>query len=264
MKPEEIKNQETIWVNQKVIWLILQKIRELLIKSTSRIVIYTISLENIDEKFVNEEIERLYELQSFGAIKILMRPSPTICSYKKTNKKRVIEKSEKKVYFIPLEVLKPKFEEVYQFYKEKSIEETSMSQSRRNCLKSIHLVTTSLEPQDVIFLVLDEQYMIPIRFAVKNKNGHPTYIKKLYDIAYIVNVPGKKVDYDKRVADCINNGLFRREQVKKYMRTNRLEKPTLVQKSKDNTLVLKNEIPVQTILVKNIPFQYQSLYICKL
>ena len=137
------------------------------------------------------------------------------------------------------------------------------SQPQKNRLKSIHLVTYSLEPKDVIFLVLDEQYTMPIRFAVKNKEGHPTYIKKLYDIAYTVNAPGKKVDYDKRVADCINNGLFRKKQVKKYMRTNRLEKPTLVQKSKDNTLVLKNEIPVYTILVKNIPSQYQSLYIDK-
>ncbi len=44
------------------------------------------------------------------------------------------------------------------------------------------------------------------------------------------------------------------------MRTNKLKKPTLVQKSENNTLVLKSEIPVKTVLVKNISSHHQSLY----
>jgi len=117
----------------------------------------------------------------------------------------------------------------------------------------------------VIFLVLDERFEIPIRCAVKNKRGEETYIKKLYNIAYIVNVPGKRVDYNRNLANDINNGLFRRRQIVKYMKTNKLKKPTLIQKSEDGDyLVLKNEIPVKTGLVNhNVPVQYQSLYIDK-
>ena len=135
----------------------------------------------------------------------------------------------------------------------------------KNSLKSIHLISHSLEPQTVIFLVLDERFEIPIRCAVKNKRGEETYIKKLYNIAYIVNVPGKRVDYNRNLANDINNGLFRRRQIVKYMKTNKLKKPTLIQKSEDGDyLVLKNEIPVKTGLVNhNVPVQYQSLYIDK-
>jgi len=134
----------------------------------------------------------------------------------------------------------------------------------KNHLESINLVTGSLEPQDVIFLVLDRRYEMPIRCSVSNHQGKPTYIKKFYNIAYIADAPGKKVAYDKYLADCINNGLFGRKSIKKYMQTNKLKKPTLVQKSEEgNILVLRNDIPVQTILIKNIPSQYQSLYIDK-
>ena len=135
----------------------------------------------------------------------------------------------------------------------------------KNSLKSIHLISHSLEPQTVIFLVLDERFEIPIRCAVKNKRGEETYIKKLYNVAYIVNVPGKRVDYNRNLANDINNGLFRRRQIVKYMKTNKLKKPTLIQKSEDGDyLVLKNEIPVKTGLVNhNVPVQYQSLYIDK-
>jgi hypothetical protein len=130
--------------------------------------------------------------------------------------------------------------------------------------KSIHLISTSLEPQDAVWLVFEERFEIPIRFAVKNSKGEPSAIKKLYDIAYFVDVPYKKVFYNKSTADGINNGLFRKRQVAKYMKTNKLEKPTLVQKSEKGTLVLKNEIPIKTALVKNdVPIQYQSLYIDK-
>jgi len=134
---------------------------------------------------------------------------------------------------------------------------------QKNTLKSIHLVTDSLEPKNTIFIVLDEHYEIPIRCPIKNKFGQPAYIKKLYDIAYIVNVPGKRVDYSEGVADNINNGFFRKREVARYMRTNGYKKPTLVQKSKENTLVLKSDVPVKPVLIKNIPYQHQSLYIDK-
>lgn len=138
------------------------------------------------------------------------------------------------------------------------------SSKSNNFLQSIHLITESLEPSDVIFLVFNEDFNKPIRYSVKNHNGEPTYIKKLYDISYIVNVPNKKVAYSKELADNINNGLFRKRLVKKYMATNKFNKPTLVQKSEDRTiLVLKNEIEIKTILIKNIPTQYQYLYIDK-
>lgn len=135
----------------------------------------------------------------------------------------------------------------------------------RNYLKSIHLLTHSLEPSSVIFLVLDERFEIPIRCTVKNKRGEPAYIKKLYDIAYFVDAPNKKVSYNKILADNINNGLFRKRPIAKYMKTNKLKKPTLVKKSEeDKLLVLKNEVPVKTGLIKHsVPLQHQSLYIDK-
>ncbi|MFZ2187284.1 MAG: hypothetical protein WAV46_01495 [Candidatus Moraniibacteriota bacterium] len=131
-------------------------------------------------------------------------------------------------------------------------------------LKSLSLVAETLQPNDVIFLVYDGRYESPIRFEVKNAKGEDTYIKKLHSIAYIVNAPGTRVDFDKNLQDCINNGLFKRSRLKEYMKTNGLRKPTLIQKSKqENILVLKNEIPVKVELVKNIPSQYRSLYIDK-
>lgn len=131
-------------------------------------------------------------------------------------------------------------------------------------LRSIHLITRSLEPADVIFLVLDELFDRPIRFAVKNKMGNPAYIKKLYNVAYFVNAPEKRVEYSKNLADNINNGLFRKKAIADYMRTNKLKKPTLVQKSEnDEILVLKGEIILKTELINNIPSQYKYLYIDK-
>jgi len=142
-------------------------------------------------------------------------------------------------------------------------EKNEISQDKKS-LKSIHLIANSLGLTGAIFLVLDELFEMPIRFTVKNKDGYSTYIKKLYDIAYFVDAPNKKVDYDRNIADGINNGLFKKRLVMKYMKTNKFKKPTLVQKSENGTLVLKNEIPVKTGLVKNdVPLQYQSLYIDK-
>lgn len=146
---------------------------------------------------------------------------------------------------------------------EKINTQTSIGKNE-NYLRSIHLVTTSLEPRDVIFLVLDERFEMPIRCSIKNYSEKETYIKKLYNIAYIISVPGKKVAYDENISDCINNGLFRRSAVRRYMKTNGFRKPTLVQKSENgDILVLKDEIPIKTILLKDIPTQYQSLYIDK-
>lgn len=145
-----------------------------------------------------------------------------------------------------------------------SLHKTVPPPQDKNFPKSLYLVTTKLETFDVIFLVFNELYDMPIRCEVKNYYGADTYLKKLYNIAYIVDAPGKWVGYDKKLADEINNGLFRRKKVKQLMRTNNFEKPTLVQKSEDKkSLVLKDDIQVKTILVKNIPVQYQSLYIDK-
>ena len=140
------------------------------------------------------------------------------------------------------------------------IAEQNEFSKKGNYPKSIYLISTSLEPTTAIWLVLDERFEMPKRFAVWNKKGETTAIKKLYDIAYDWNVPNKMINYDKRVADNINNGLFKNRWVAKYMKTNKLEKPTLVQKSEKGILVLKNQIPIKRKLVKEIPLQYQSLY----
>lgn len=148
------------------------------------------------------------------------------------------------------------------FYKKVDQENSSDGQKPIDpgaSLKSLHLITASLEPTTTIFLVLDKQFNLPIRCAMRGKDGHPSYMKKLYDIAYLTNAPGKKVLYDKNIADNINNGLFKMVRVAKYMTTNHFKKPTLVEKS-EGILVLKNEVEIKTDLVKNIPTQYQSLY----
>ena len=132
---------------------------------------------------------------------------------------------------------------------------------KKKSLKSIYLITESIVVKDVIYLVIDEEYKTPIRFKTKNTKGEETYIKKLHNIVYCCNAPGKMVSYDKGLADDINNGLFKRRQIKKYMETNDLKKPTLVQKSEDKkTLVPKNEIFIKTMLKNTVPSQYQYLY----
>lgn len=133
-----------------------------------------------------------------------------------------------------------------------------------NGLKSIHLITKSITSTDEIFIVLDEHFEKPIRCRTKNDLGDDTYIKKLHNIAYMVDVPGKKVPYSKNLSDSINNGLFRKRFISRYMKTNNLKKPTLVQKSESgNILVLKNEVLIKTVLINSIPLQFQSLYIDK-
>lgn len=130
---------------------------------------------------------------------------------------------------------------------------------KKKGLKSIHLVTESVAVKDVIFMVLDERYEMPIRFNVKNHDGKDASIKKLHDIVYIANVLGKKVDYSKKTADNINNGLFKKRQVKEYMETNNFKSPTLVQKS-GNILVSKNDILVEMMVIDKVPSQYQKNY----
>ena len=138
-------------------------------------------------------------------------------------------------------------------------------QSGDGFLKSIHLLVNQLGREDIIFMVLDGQFSMPVRFGGKNRDGQSTAIKKLYNIAYFASAPNKRVDYDENTADNINNGLFKNKQIKKYMGTNRLKKPTLVKKSEDGQiLVLKNEIEIKTGLIKNeVPSQFQYLYIDK-
>jgi hypothetical protein len=136
-------------------------------------------------------------------------------------------------------------------------------------LKSIHLITETIviEKCKTIFLVLDEHFEMPIRCAVRNKRtGELTSVAKLYNIAYFVNAPGKMVKYDKRLADNINNGLFRRRRVAEYMKKNKLKKPTLVKKAENgNYLVLKDdEVPVIIGTIQTlVPPQYKHLYIDK-
>lgn len=143
--------------------------------------------------------------------------------------------------------------------------ETENHKTPSQTLKSIHLITKSLEPTDTIWMVLNGLFEIPIRFSVRNRSGRPTAMKKLYDIAYCVDAPNKTVSYDTKVADGINNGIFKKREVARFMKTNRLGKPTLVQRSEDGKiLVLKNEVPVKADLIKNIvPPQHKPLYIDK-
>lgn len=144
-------------------------------------------------------------------------------------------------------------------YKTLEAESTKSELSQTNHPKSIHLVTPSVGVTDPIFLVLDERFETPIRFKEKNSKGEDSAAKRLHSLAYFVDVLGKKVVYDERIADNINNGLFKKSAVRKYMNDNKLEKPTLVQRSND-ILVLKNDILVQTLVVNQVLPQYRSQY----
>lgn len=129
-------------------------------------------------------------------------------------------------------------------------------------LRSIHLVSNSLNPASVIFLVLDGHYEMPYRCSVRNNAGKDTYTKKLFDIAYFGDAPGKMVAYNERLSDDINNALFRRRPIKQYLTTNKIPKsPTIVKKSEDGkSLVLTHEVDVNAQLVKQIPTQHQNKY----
>lgn len=172
----------------------------------------------------------------------------------------MIEENEQReqYYFFVVEKVKPWIARLHNY-----ITVETASQSPKS-LKSIHLITDSMAAKDVIFVVLDERFEAPIRREARNNKGGDTFIKKLHNIAYFADAPDKKVSYEKNLASDINNGLFKIAQVAEYMKTNKLEKPTLVKKSRDNNLVLKNDIVVKTGLIrKDVPSQYQSLYIDK-
>ncbi len=127
-------------------------------------------------------------------------------------------------------------------------------------LKSISLITESVVLKDKIFLVLDGLYKNPIRYAVKNNRNEYTAITKLHNLVYPVNVPGKSVFYSKREYDSIDKTIFGKKQVQDHMRTHKLKKPTIIQKSENGeTLVLKGGI-VKMELIKNIPQEYKYLY----
>lgn len=135
----------------------------------------------------------------------------------------------------------------------------------KNSLKSIHLVTESVAVKNIIFLVLDERFENPVLFSTKNNKGNESSIKKLHNIAYFADVPGKRVDYNKEVANNINNGIFKRKEVADYIKSNKLDTPTLVQKIEVDgrkILALKSNI-IKTLLINQIPTQYRTLYIHK-
>jgi hypothetical protein len=150
---------------------------------------------------------------------------------------------------------------------EKEIEEKA-SYEQRKTLQSIHLIaeTIAIDRCETIFLVLDGLFDKPIRFAVKNKRtGDLTTIAKLFKIASPGNAPGKRVNYERKVVDNINNGLFKKRRIKEYLKANNLKKPTLVKKAENGDyLALTGEVPVQTGTISNtVPPQHLSLYIDK-
>jgi hypothetical protein len=131
----------------------------------------------------------------------------------------------------------------------------------KKSLSHICLVTESIAVKDVIYLVLNKQYQMPFRFSTKNNQGKETAIKLLHNIAYLADASGKMVSYSKRNADNINNGIFRNSLVLKYMKTNNLEKPTLVRKSEDGKiLVLGSGFHIESILTNKVPSEHQYLY----
>jgi|GEM_PF-4691112 len=143
-----------------------------------------------------------------------------------------------------------------------SSEDTENEENDKKQLKSIHLITESVAIKNTIFLVIDERFSNPVRFSVFNNEGSETYIKKLHNIAYFASeAPDKIVDYNKNLANSINNVLFTKKAILEYIKTNKLNKPTLVQKSEDKkNLVLKGDVLVETILFNKVPTQYQYLY----
>lgn len=254
--------------NEKT-WEILKKIKAKILLQESLEIIWKHPKDEDDFfDYEKDEENALAELKDSGAIEIYKESvdkekmkvfAGSVTSYKYTNSPDH-QKDTFKMNLV-LKIIRSKFDEVYKEYEENSNKKISQNILS---LKSLYLITRSLECFNTIFLVLDEHFEFPDRCEIKKGNESVTYIKKLYDVAYFVDAPGKRVDYDKNLADNINNGLFKRKSVASYIKTNKFSKPTLVQKSNNNTLVLKNEIIVKTGLIKNIvPVQYQSLYIDK-
>lgn len=249
--------------------------------------------ENEDFEEYRRELERKSEIELWGLLGRVGEMLETIKEgrekykslvdeYRKTNSSQISfnilnyaipmsewasieeDKQKKDLFIFDVKKIRPWLRRIHNYVITEASQVNSEVQSKdKNYLQSMHLISDSLEPKNTIFLVLNETYNTPIRFDVYNKNGQQTSIKKLYDIAYIADAPNKKVPYTKRTSDNINNGLFKKPLVKKFMQTNHLKKSTLVQKSKENTLVLRNIITIKTLLIKQVPFQFQSLYIDK-
>jgi hypothetical protein len=199
-----------------------------------------------------KEDEILHNLRDWGLIKIESREQ--------------IE-NELVYYLLPL----PKFKKTFIDHKNILIEEKIIksathnnlsSEKKENQLKSITLVAKSLNPKEGnIYVVFDDYFENPIRYVAVSTKGEPTYMKKLFDIAYQPQLPDKKVEYNRNLADNINNGLFKNKKAYNYIKTNKIKKPTLVQGSEDKKfLVLKNDVSIKTLLVAQSPVQHQSLY----
>lgn len=138
----------------------------------------------------------------------------------------------------------------------------SLNQGVKKQLKSIHLITWSVVVRDgdPIFLVFNGEFNTPIRFGAFWR-GKETAIKKLHNLAYPANAPEKKVGWDNKLADAINNGIFNKARVKEYIKTNNVKKPTLVRKEPNKKdFILENKIQIKTELIKNLPSQFQYLY----
>ena len=133
----------------------------------------------------------------------------------------------------------------------------------KNFPKTIYLITPSVAVKDMIFLVIDENYASPIIFRAKNSKGEETSVKKLHDIAYPYDVPGGKIVYSERLADNINNGLFKNPEIERYMKSNKLDKPTLVRKAGKENFVLASQTLVKDFVATQVPTQYRHLYIEK-
>ena len=125
-------------------------------------------------------------------------------------------------------------------------------------LKSIHLIGDTIDPRREIALVLDEDFEHPVRSAALH-HGQETTIKKLYNIVYVSNDRARDVPYTRKLMNGINTGLFRRPRVEAYLRTNGIEKPTLVRKV-NGLLELTGEVLVKTIRPAEVPSQFRYLY----
>jgi len=129
----------------------------------------------------------------------------------------------------------------------------------KSSLCSISLIAQTTEPMagGIIFLVLDGHFNKPIK-CVAEHHGHETYLTKLYHIAS----PWKlKLRYDGKLAENINNGLFKIVAVKKYMLAQRFAKPTLVKKSPENNFMLNSQIDIKVgIIAGDVPAHLRSLY----
>lgn len=80
-----------------------------------------------------------------------------------------------------------------------------------------------------MFVSANHNCRMPIRFKGLANKG----VRFLHQLAYPANVQGKSVKGDKRNADAINNGIFKNRKIAAYMKTNKLDKPTLVVKTNE-------------------------------